>query len=90
MRLFSQSIKKRQMNNRVAGSLFSGGGIGDVGVEWGAGVPVLAACEIVHSRAQLIRQNFPNTHVFEGDIWKLKKEYIEYFQKKLKGLTPGL
>jgi len=78
------------MNNRVAGSLFSGGGIGDVGVEWGAGVPVLAACEIVHSRAQLIRQNFPNTHVFEGDIWKLKKEYIEYFQKKLKGANPWL
>ena len=51
---------------RTAGSIFSGGGLGDVGTEWGSGVPVLAACELLPSRAALIRKNFPQTHVFEG------------------------
>ncbi|MBT7743187.1 MAG: DNA cytosine methyltransferase, partial [Opitutae bacterium] len=55
----------------ASASLFSGGGIGDVGIEWGLGVPVIAACELVPSRAELIRRNFPDTQVLEGDIWKL-------------------
>ena len=38
--------------------LFSGGGVGDAGIEWGAGIPVIAACEIVPSRANLIKLNF--------------------------------
>ena len=47
--------------------------MGDAGIEWGAKVPVLAACELVPSRAALIRNNFPDTKVFEGDIWKLEE-----------------
>ena len=78
------------MHNKVAGSLFSGGGIGDVGVDWGGSIPVLAACEIMPSRAQLIRKNFPRTEVFEGDIWKTKNAYIKYFQKKLGPQRPWL
>ncbi len=74
----------------VSGSLFSGGGIGDVGIEWGCGIPVLAALEIIKSRAQLIRQNFPETKVFEGDILKLKEEYISFFKNKLFGKRPWL
>lgn len=75
---------------RVSGSLFSGGGVGDVGVEWGCSIPVLAAAEIVPSRAQLIRKNFPATEVFEGDIWQLQKEYINFFNKELNGKRPWL
>ena len=56
----------------VSGSVFSGGGIGDVGIEWGLDIPVMAACEIVPSRVELIRRNFPDTKVFEGDVWDLK------------------
>ena len=74
----------------VSGSLFSGGGVGDVGIEWGAKVPVLTACELVPSRAALIRKNFPKTEVFEGDIRKLQDSYVDYFHSKLNGRRPWL
>ena len=51
---------------------------------------MLAACELLPSRATLIRKNFPQTHVFEGDIWNLKNDYISYFQNKLSGKPPWL
>jgi DNA (cytosine-5)-methyltransferase 1 len=74
----------------VSGSIFSGGGVGDVGIEWGAQVPVIAACELIPSRAALIRRNFPETEVFEGDVWNLQDSYIDYFRAKLKGRRPWL
>ena len=64
--------------------------MGDAGIEWGAKVPVLAACELVPSRAALIRNNFPDTKVFEGDIWKLEESYVRYFKSKLEGKRPWL
>ena len=78
------------MRNKVAGSLFSGGGIGDVGIEWGNAIPVLAASEVIPSRAALIRKNFPQTQVFEGDIRKTKCDYINFFQEKLGETSPLL
>ncbi len=78
------------MNLKVAGSIFSGGGIGDVGVEWGAGIPVVAACELVPSRADLIRRNFPNTRVFQGDLWDLQDEYVRFFRQKFGKRNPWL
>ena len=78
------------MSNKVAGSLFSGGGIGDVGIEWGNANPVLAASEVIPSRAALIRKNFPQTQVFEGDIRKTKWDYINFFQEKLGETSPWL
>ena len=72
---------------RLAGSLFSGGGLGDVGIEWGSKIPVIAACELLPSRASLIRKNFPATKVFEGDIWKVRNSYIQYFRKVLKAIN---
>ena len=78
------------MKNKVAGSLFSGGGIGDVGIEWGHGIQVLAASELVPSRAALIRKNFPGTKVFEGDIWKTKDAYVDFFKEKLGSKQPWL
>ena len=83
-------MKLRNSQNRTAGSIFSGGGLGDVGIEWGSGIPVLAACELLPSRAALIRKNFSQTHVFAGDIWNLKNDYISYFQDKLSGEPPWL
>ena len=81
---------KKYPQIRIAGSIFSGGGLGDVGIEWGSGIPVLAACELVPSRAALIRQNFPQTQVFEGDIWNLKNDYIACFQNELSGEPPWM
>lgn len=84
------SPKKMENKIRLAGSLFSGGGLGDVGIEWGSKIPVIAACELLPSRASLIRKNFPATKVFEGDIWKVRNSYIQYFRKVLKGQSPWL
>lgn len=78
------------MKNKVVGSLFSGGGIGDVGIEWGHGIQVLAASELVPSRAALIRKNFPGTKVFEGDIWKTKDAYVDFIKEKLGSKHPWL
>lgn len=71
-------------------STFSGGGIGDAGVEWGAEVPVISACELVPDRAGLIRHNYPSTKVFQGDIWQLKSDIIEHAKKELGGSNPWL
>jgi|GEM_PF-184488 len=71
-------------------STFSGGGIGDAGIEWGCKVPVISACELVPDRAGLIRHNYPSTHVFQGDIWELKEEIVEHAQNTLDGKSPWL
>jgi len=61
-------------------STFSGGGIGDAGIEWGCQIPVISACELVPDRAGLIRYNYPETTVFEGDIWHVKDEIVQHAQ----------
>ena len=71
-------------------STFSGGGIGDAGVEWGCKVPVISACELVPDRAGLIRHNYPETSVFQGDIWELKEEIIEHAKSKIGDKNPWL
>ena len=71
-------------------STFSGGGIGDAGVEWGAGLQVISACELVPDRAGLIRHNYPNTEVFQGDIWKLKDKIIKHANDTLNDAKPWL
>jgi DNA (cytosine-5)-methyltransferase 1 len=73
-----------------AHSFFSGGGFGDLGVEYGCNLPVLTACELLEDRADLIRDNFPNTHVFEGDIWGLKNEITSKLDQMLGTYHPWL
>ena len=51
---------------------------------------MLAACELIPSRAELIRRNFPNTKVFQGDIWNLKDDYIRFFKEKNGSCSPWL
>lgn len=58
-------------------SLFSGGGLGDLGFH-GAGFSTIAACEMNADRAMLLRRNFPEARVFEGDIHGLKDALCEY------------
>ena len=76
-------------------STFSGGGIGDAGVEWGAGVPVISACELVPDRAGLIRHNYPETKLFK-DIREDRKKIVKHFEKlakekfKKEGMRPWL
>jgi DNA (cytosine-5)-methyltransferase 1 len=71
-------------------SIFSGGGIGDLGIEHGCDIPVISACEIVPSRAALLRSNFPSTRVFQSDIWECKGEIIQHALDALDGKRPWL
>ena len=71
-------------------STFSGGGIGDLGIERGCGVPVISACEIVPDRAGLIRHNYPDTRVFQGDIWEMAGEICQHSLESLDGRRPWL
>ena len=75
---------------KVAISLFSGGGIGDIGIEWGNNIQVVSKCEINKERAALLRGNFPNCKVFEGDIWEEKDCIVQDFKFRFQGKTPWL
>lgn len=75
---------------RCAVSLFSGGGVGDVGVNFGAQVPVIACAEMVHERASTLRSLFPNASVHEGDIWVEKYALISTVRERLQGARPFL
>lgn len=55
--------------SRCSVSLFSGGGFGDIGVQYGAGVPVVACSELLEDRADVLRRLFPTAAVHCGDIW---------------------
>lgn len=65
-------------------SLFSCAGFGDLGLQK-ADIHTISACEIIKERAELLRQNFPLTHIFNGDIWDLQNDIIEHAKQKLNG-----
>ncbi len=71
-------------------SLFSGGGLGDLGISYGCDIPVISACEIIPSRASLIERNHPETRVFEGDVWELCGEIVQHALQSLDGRRPWL
>lgn len=75
---------------RCSVSLFSGGGIGDVGVQYGAGVPVIACSELDGDRATLLRSLFPDASVHEGDIRTTKHSIVHAVQTRLQGRRPFL
>lgn len=65
-------------------SLFSGGGIGDLALR-SAGARLLVACELRTDRAQLLKQNFPEAAVVEGDIQEQVQEIVRIAREKLHG-----
>ena len=70
-------------------SLFSGGGIGDLGIQYGARIPIIAFCEVDKNRQKLLRQNYHKAKIF-GDISVDKKEIIAFSNEKLNGKRPFL
>ncbi|MBX7000558.1 DNA cytosine methyltransferase [Bacillus sp. FSL K6-0046] len=60
-------------------SLFSGGGIGDIGFRK-AGLKPIVLNELENYRAQIAKRNFPEANVIKGDI-KDKLKEIEIFTK---------
>lgn len=63
-------------------SLFSSAGIGDLAIRK-SGIKVLIANEIVQSRVNLFRRNFPETEMIQGDIWQVKNTIITEAKKRL-------
>ena len=70
---------------RASISLFSSAGIGDLGVEYGCGIPVVISAELVPERAALIRTNYPNCNVVEGDLLETKKDVISAWKSENAG-----
>lgn len=58
-------------------SLFSGAGIGDLGFR-AAGLDFVAFCELERDRLGIARQNFPEARFFEGDIWSLRSNIVDF------------
>ena len=71
-------------------SLFSGGGLGDFAIENGLRIPVIASCELLPDRASLLRENYPDTRVFEGDIYENIDDIVTCSQIRLNKKRPWL
>lgn len=67
----------------LALSLFSGAGIGDIGLRAG-GCLVLGLSELEEDRVGLARTNFPEAKIFQGDIWSLTDKIVEYVSEELR------
>lgn len=65
---------------RASISLFSSAGIGDLGIEYGCSIPVTISAELVPERAALIRTNYPDCNVVEGDLRKTKNKVISVWK----------
>ena len=63
---------------RNAISLFSSSGIGDLGLK-ANGIDTIIGCELLAERMNLFHNNYPNAECFQGDIWALKDEIIDYY-----------
>lgn len=75
-------MKTREDIQRASVSLFSGAGIGDLGVEHGCNIPVEFFAEFVKERAALIRENFRGREVIPGDLETTHKTVIKKWSKK--------
>ena len=70
---------------RASISLFSSAGIGDLGIEYGCSIPVAISAELVPERAALIRTNYPDCNVVEGDLRTTKKQVISAWKSENAG-----
>lgn len=66
---------------RNAISLFSSSGVGDLGLK-ANNIDTVIGCELLEERMNLFRSNYSNAKFFQGDIWTLKDEIIEYYNGK--------
>lgn len=65
--------------NKIAISLFSSSGIGDLGLRANK-IKTVISSEILKDRMQLFHSNFPDAINFLGDIWDTKEKIIEYYK----------
>lgn len=65
-------------------SLFSSSGIGDLGLH-ANGINTVIANELLKDRASLFKENNPKTKLFQGDIWELQNNIIDYYEENFQG-----
>lgn len=76
------------MTVRCSVSLFSGGGIGDLGIHFGCDIPIVACAEILPDRIELLKRFYPNANVFGGDLRETKGALIESVKTRLNQKSP--
>lgn len=64
-------------------SLFSSAGIGELGVK-ASGMQILVSNELLQSRCDLYRENYPDVHSICGDIWEQENKIIKAWREKTK------
>lgn len=65
-------------------SLFASGGIGDLALR-ACGLDLLVANELLPDRCEVLKYNYPEATVLQGDIWQLQTEIIERALARLRG-----
>jgi DNA (cytosine-5)-methyltransferase 1 len=75
---------------RASVSLFSGAGIGDLGIEHGCKIPVEFFAEFVEERVKLIQENYRGRDVTQGDLETTHKTVINKWKKKYGKKNPML
>lgn len=68
------------MNDKKVLSLFSSAGIGELGIR-AAGLPIVVSNELLQSRCNLYKENYPEVESICGDIWKKEDEIVSYWQQ---------
>src|SRR5579863_182208 len=64
-------------------SLFASAGIGELGIV-NNNIDIIAANELLADRCALYKENYPQTQMFEGDVWKLADDIVNYCNGQLK------
>lgn len=77
-------VRLSEKDKKMAISLFSSSGIGNLALEY-ANINVILANELIKARAELFKNNFPNCKMLQGDIWELKKAIIDLTRLLLNG-----
>ena len=67
-------------SRRKAVSLFCSSGIGDLGLQANE-VDTVVACELLPERMRLFLHNHSEAKGFCGDIWELKDQIVDYYNK---------
>ena len=70
-----------KIKSKNAVSLFSSSGIGELGIRENH-VKTVIANELIPERASLYKRNFPEAKMFFGDIWKLKTDIVDYYNRE--------
>ena len=64
--------------------------MGDLGVHYGAQIPVVACSEVVPERARMLRALYPQATIHEGDLWVEKDALVAGVRERLRNRRPFL